>query len=330
MISPSETDTLNTDRCNNNAAATFILFCYNQENFVREAARSAFNQHDILLEIIVTDDCSTDRTFDILKKEVANFRGHHAIQLRQNPKNLGLIPHINKAISLARNDIVIVAAGDDISLPFRAKKIVEVFEREAPLLVHSRAAAIDASGNDLKDLYGRPGKTALRDTISTRTIAGRSSNHLGATAAWHLDLFRKYGPIRYSAASEDAVLEFRAALEERVAFIDDVLVKYRVDKERLKFRPLHRLDRKRSLSRRLATFEVREAVFLQRIADLESAPYLTKSRLRPILVHAVRKIKFCREVHKFGAMSVLWRHRRHPFVALSAVLKEFNFLRKIR
>lgn len=330
MNSFGVTNKLNADCSNHHAAATFILFCYNQENFVREAARSAFNQQDILLEIIVTDDCSTDRTFDILKKEVANFRGHHAVHLRQNSKNLGLIPHINKAISLSRNDIVIVAAGDDISLPFRAKKIVEIFEREDPLLVHSFATAIDASGIDLKDHYGKPGKTALQGKISTKTIARRPSNHLGATAAWHLDLFRKYGPIRFPAASEDAVLEFRAALEKRVAFIDDVLIKYRVDEERIKFRPLHKLDRERSLSRRLAAFEVREAVFLQRIADLETASNHTKSRLRPILVHAVRKLKFCKEVHKFGAVSVLWRHRRHLILAMSAVLKELNFLRKTR
>ena len=332
MNSDGETDTLNADHGSGHASATFILFSYNQEKFIREAARSALNQKDVLLEIILTDDCSTDQTFEILKKEIANYSGHHEVHLRQNTRNLGLIPHINKAISMARNDIVIVAAGDDVSMPARAKKIVEIFEREAPLLVHSRAAAIDASGNDL-NLYepnGKPGKTKLHGAVSTRTIAGRSSNHLGATAAWHLDLFRKYGPIQFPAASEDAVMEFRAALEQRVAFIDDVLIKYRIDEDRVKFRPLNRLDRKQSLNRRLAAFDVREAVFLQRIADLETAPDHVEKRLRPILVRAVRKLKCCRDVHETGSASVLWRHRRYPLVALSAVLKELNFLRKVQ
>ena len=261
----------------------------------------------------MTDDCSTDRTFEVLEKEVSNYRGPHVVHLRQNPKNLGLISHINKVIFMAQNDIVIVAAGDDVSLPFRAKKIVDVFEKEAPLFVHSRAAAIDASGNNLN--VCKPNKTALQGKISTKLIAGRTSNHLGATAAWHLDLFRKYGPIRFPDASEDGVLEFRAALERRVAFIDGVLIKYRVDEERTKYRPLDRSHREQSLNRRLTAFNAKEAIFLHRIADLESAPNHVKNRLTPILVRAIRKLKCCREVHESGAVSVLWRHRHHPLVA---------------
>jgi len=46
---------------------TFALFAYNQERFIREAVQGAFSQTYSPLEIIMSDDCSKDRTFDIEK-----------------------------------------------------------------------------------------------------------------------------------------------------------------------------------------------------------------------------------------------------------------------
>ena len=310
--------------------ATFVLFSYNQESFIREAVRSVLDQQDVRLSILITDDCSTDRTYEILQTEVSNYDGLHEVHLRQNQKNLGVVPHINKAVSLVRTDIAIVGAGDDVSLPFRARKTLDAFERDDPLLVHSRASMIDAEGDDLNECYGTPGNAALRAKTTARRIARRQSNHLGATAAWHLDLFRKFGPIRFDSASEDAVLEFRAALENRLSFVDEVLVKYRVDEDRMKFRPLHELPSAVALSRRLAAIRVNEAVYLQRLSDLDSAHERVDPRLRPILDRAVARLRCCQDIHESGVGTAVWRHRRHPFIALSAVLKELNFLRKIR
>jgi hypothetical protein len=43
---------------------TFALFVYNQEKYIREAVEGAFSQTYEPLEIILSDDCSTDRTFN--------------------------------------------------------------------------------------------------------------------------------------------------------------------------------------------------------------------------------------------------------------------------
>ena len=51
---------------------TFALFAYNQEAFIREAVASALSQTYEPLEIILSDDCSTDRTFAIMQ-ELADF-----------------------------------------------------------------------------------------------------------------------------------------------------------------------------------------------------------------------------------------------------------------
>ena len=47
---------------------TFALFAYNQENYIRAAVEGAFAQTYQPLEIILSDDCSKDRTFEIMQR----------------------------------------------------------------------------------------------------------------------------------------------------------------------------------------------------------------------------------------------------------------------
>ncbi len=45
---------------------TVLLTTYNTEDYVREALQSAFGQTWSPLEILISDDCSTDRTAHII------------------------------------------------------------------------------------------------------------------------------------------------------------------------------------------------------------------------------------------------------------------------
>lgn len=47
---------------------SYVLTAYNIENFIEESVKCAFNQTYQNLEIVLSDDCSTDKTFDIMKK----------------------------------------------------------------------------------------------------------------------------------------------------------------------------------------------------------------------------------------------------------------------
>lgn len=49
----------------------FALFAYNQQRFVRKAIAGAFSQTCKPLELILSGDSSTDRTFEIMQ-EIAN------------------------------------------------------------------------------------------------------------------------------------------------------------------------------------------------------------------------------------------------------------------
>ena len=63
---------------------SYCLISYNQENFIRDAIESALKQDYHPLEIIISDDNSSDRTFEIAEQIVTEYKGTHSVILNQN------------------------------------------------------------------------------------------------------------------------------------------------------------------------------------------------------------------------------------------------------
>ncbi|SEL13170.1 Glycosyl transferase family 2 [Roseovarius nanhaiticus] len=204
-------------------AATFILLSYNQESSIRASMESVLTQDCEPIEIIVSDDASTDGTFTIIKQLAQEYAGPHRVIARQNDVNIGTNRHIERAIELSSADLMIWTAGDDINATYRAKRIIEAFRQTQAKLLFSNAITISSDGTAGSDAYRR----ALFYREYSRQEAALSFElYLGATAAWHKDLYRKYGGFPPERAYEDLILGFRAVLEQGVHYINEKLVTY--------------------------------------------------------------------------------------------------------
>jgi len=136
-----------------NPLITFILFSYNQESFIRESVHAALKQTYSPLEIILSDDCSMDDTFTIMEEMAAAYRGPHKIVINQNQENLGIVPHLNKLfMEFAHGELVVLAAGDDVSYSFRTESLVEAWLKNGkPSGVGSRYCEIDGKGEKIPE-----------------------------------------------------------------------------------------------------------------------------------------------------------------------------------
>ncbi len=211
---------------------SFILVSYNQEAFIREALEGAFAQTWSPLEIIAVDDCSTDRSFEIVRETAARYRGPHFLRCLRTPSNGGIASSINLAMQHCRGELVIGSAGDDVSLPHRAEALFEAWEqtgRRATSLF-SCYRTITASGDDLGvgGTRGDPHEAA-RYRLQSGTLEGFLATKwpvvVGCTHAWSPRLFEFFGPLRSNL--EDLVLSFRSLAIGQMLYVHEPLVKYR-------------------------------------------------------------------------------------------------------
>jgi len=205
---------------------SFGLLSYNQEDFVESALHSAFAQTHDPLEILISDDASTDKTPEIIKRCVDQYQGPHRIRVISPKKNGGLVANVNHVFHQAEGEIVVLAAGDDFSLPHRVAQIVRAFNTSANVMaVHSKTRSMAPDGT-LLDQEGSPPDSTLAENIEAIAVTG--SVLVGATGAYRKSLYKQFGPIQSNRCYEDLVYGYRAVLAGRLKYIDQVLVHYRV------------------------------------------------------------------------------------------------------
>ena len=165
---------------NDRPLITLALFAYNQERFIREALAGVFSQTYSPLQIILSDDHSSDATYAIMEKETSQYTGTNKILLNRNTENLGIGRHVNKVMALAEGDLVVGAAGDDISFPYRVEKIYQkwIQHDKGAVSIHSSVIRIGTNGEDLG-----PFKTLVHDRMSPVDMI-MNDVIIGASHAW--------------------------------------------------------------------------------------------------------------------------------------------------
>lgn len=246
---------------------TLFLFSYNQEKYIEDACKAVLAQSYSPLEIIFSDDCSSDQTFELVKKSVERYSGPHQIKLNRNERNIGLIGHVNKSFEMASGELIVAAAGDDISMPDRVECLVAAYKngKEKALVIHSSATKIDEFNNDLGSFI--PPIVSKRMTLSD--MAGCQGLYIGATAAWSPLLYKKFGPIVFSDAYEDLVFGFRAALKDALVYVDSPLVRYRVNVGITGHKITSLAEFSDRIANRKKTLKAALDVYEQRLKDLD-------------------------------------------------------------
>jgi glycosyltransferase involved in cell wall biosynthesis len=124
-----------------------IMPSYNHEKFVGESIRGVLNQSYRDLELIVTDDGSSDGTVDVIKQFT-----DPRIRLFLFEENQGASIATNNCIENARGEYIAVLTSDDVFLPGKVEKQVKFLDEHPDIGgVFGYAQIIDEEGNDFTD-----------------------------------------------------------------------------------------------------------------------------------------------------------------------------------
>ncbi|MDD7986893.1 glycosyltransferase family A protein [Lentisphaera marina] len=211
---------------------TFAILTYNQEEYVKEAVQGALNQDYDNLEIIISDDSSTDDTFRIISDQIKKYNGPHEVIINRNDKNLGLTPHINKVIyDLAKGKYLILAAGDDIAFNSRAGRSWEILKSNPnTTLLAFEAENIGTKNEKLETL---PTSTNIK-TIELKDYISSTEFHLhGATRIIKRSSITQFPPLNDDCPTEDSTLLLRCLLLGSCIHSQEKIISYRIHPESL-------------------------------------------------------------------------------------------------
>lgn len=130
---------------------SIIMAVFNGSDFLAPAIESALAQTHGDFELIIVDDCSTDRSPEI----IAHYATDSRVRPVRNDRNQGVAASRNHGLSLATGEWIAFLDQDDIWLPDKLAIQVAALRRHPEAgLMHARYARIDPSGTLLERYRG--------------------------------------------------------------------------------------------------------------------------------------------------------------------------------
>lgn len=129
---------------NKKITISVVMATYNGETYLTEQIDSILQQKKQPIEIIVIDDCSTDKTWEILS---LYSKRDNNIKIYKNKQNIGVNGTFLAALKKATGDLIFIADQDDIWLTDKIEKMYKAWDGSN--LICSDAIIVDKNKNIL-------------------------------------------------------------------------------------------------------------------------------------------------------------------------------------
>jgi glycosyltransferase involved in cell wall biosynthesis len=296
---------------------TVICLSYNHEQFLVEAVNSVLNQTYGNLQIILTDDASSDQSPELIKGFAARSEKIEVILLK---KNIGNCSAFNVAFEKARGEFIIDFATDDVMLPDRIAKQVEQFSilGESYGVVFSDAIYINENGKERYRHFANLKKKGLLKMVPHGDLYGTLlSTYVipSPTMMVRKKVLDELGGYDQNLSYEDFDFWIRSSRNYYYGYLDEVTTKIRLSKRSMsrgwykqgdrQLRSTYEVCKKaidlnrseedeQALVKRLK-YEVRQSVFSQNHAEARNFFDLLKSlKADNVLYHSLMFLNMLR------------------------------------
>lgn len=211
---------------------------YNAEAFLEDTIKSVLAQTFQNWELLIIDDCSTDKSFDIAERYAANYSG---IQVIKNDHNLGMMANWNKGIELCHQPYFVKLDADDLwEVDFLEKSLVVLENYPNVGLVFTKYVKIDENGIAINESDIPLPLFAKNKSFSCVPLVTLGPGKMlsypilqQGLSVIRKDVFTKVGKYRYlitkdTQAATDTEFYFRVGAHFDIYCINETLYKYRV------------------------------------------------------------------------------------------------------
>lgn len=200
---------------------SIIMAAYNAEKTIEKAINSVLNQTYTNFELLVVNDCSKDRTVELVKSIAAT---DGRVRLISNVKNSGVSYTRKHGLEEANGSWIAILDSDDAWAPEKLEKQIELQNRTNADLLFTGSAFMDSDGHPIDWYLHAPEEVTYRQLLKQNVLSNSS-------ALVRKELYAKY----YAAGDgmhEDFAIWLSILKEEgRKAYgVDEPLLIYRIAK----------------------------------------------------------------------------------------------------
>ncbi len=207
------------DMQNTTPLVSVIMPAYNAEVFIGEAISSVLSQSISDWELIVLDDCSGDRTRDVVEEFVQK---DSRVQLQINEENMGAAKTRNRGLDMCRGKYVAFLDSDDYWQPQMLEKMFVRAEETKADIVYCSYSLVDEQGRKVCNDFIVPLQTTFQESIIRSVITCSSvlitselaKNNRFPTDVYHEDIALWFQILRDGGTAR-GVQEVLAAYRQR-------------------------------------------------------------------------------------------------------------------
>lgn len=210
---------------------SIIIPAYNADKYIAKTLDSALSQTYKNYEIIVVDDNSTDKTYQILNEYS---KKHDCLKIFKNEQNQRVAKTRNIAIEKAQGQLIAFLDADDIWMPNKLEKQIEFMNHNNSKFCFSSIEFVDDRGEKINKTFHVPFKVNRKQLFKQNVITTSS-------VLVDAELIKKY-PMHNDELHEDYICWLEILKDMDFAYgQDEVLVQYRLtdnSKSRNKFKSM--------------------------------------------------------------------------------------------
>jgi glycosyltransferase involved in cell wall biosynthesis len=196
------------------------LFLYNGDRFLEAALDSFLQQTFRDFELIISDDCSTDRSEEICRRYAAQ---DSRIRYYRNQRNMGAGWNVRRVYELAAGKYFMQAAHDGMVQPDFLSLCLDALEADDSLvLAHSLTRVIDEDGQLLENYDDRLRTNSLAPLVRARDLLLKSHRCHPISGLIRRDALHKLPP-QGSHIHSDRVLLLQLGLRGRFYEVPEYL-----------------------------------------------------------------------------------------------------------
>ena len=199
---------------------SIIMAAYNTEKTIEQAINSVLCQTYTNFELLVVNDCSTDRTAEWVKSIAAK---DSRVRLISNVKNNGVSYTRKHGLEEAKGDWIAILDSDDAWEPEKLEKQIVLQRRTNADLLFTGSAFMDSEGHPIDWCLHAPKEVTYRQLLKQNVLSNSS-------ALVRKELYAKYYAIG-DGMHEDFAIWLSILKEGKKAYgVDEPLLIYRIAK----------------------------------------------------------------------------------------------------